>query len=53
MLEDRIIVDQEVAHGKPIIRGSRVSVEIVLGSLAGGLEIEKWVRSTDWRGKAR
>jgi uncharacterized protein (DUF433 family) len=41
MLEDRIIVDQEVAHGKPIVRGSRVPVEIVLGSLAGGLEIDE------------
>jgi uncharacterized protein (DUF433 family) len=39
MPEDRIIVDSEVAHGKPVIKGSRVPVEIVLGSLAGGMEI--------------
>jgi uncharacterized protein (DUF433 family) len=41
MLEDRIIVDQDVAHGKPVIRGSRVPVEIILGSLAGGMEINE------------
>ena len=41
MFEDRIIVDQDVAHGKPVIRGSRVPVEIILGSLAGGMEINE------------
>jgi len=41
MHEDRIVVDPEVAHGKPVIKGSRVPVEIVLGSLAGGMEINE------------
>ena len=41
MPEDRIIVDPEVAHGKPVIKGSRVPVEIVLGSLASGMEINE------------
>lgn len=41
MPEDRIVVDPEVAHGKPVIKGSRVPVEIVLGSLAGGMEINE------------
>jgi uncharacterized protein (DUF433 family) len=41
MIENRIIVDPEVAHGKPVIKGSRVPVEIVLGSMAGGMEINE------------
>jgi uncharacterized protein (DUF433 family) len=40
MFEDRIIVDKEIAHEKPFINGTRVPVEIVLGSLAGGMEIK-------------
>lgn len=40
MPEDRIIIDQEISHGKPVIKGTRVPVEIVLGSLAGGMDIK-------------
>jgi uncharacterized protein (DUF433 family) len=36
-------VDQEVAHGKSVIKGSRLPVEIILGSLAGGMEINEVV----------
>ena len=28
-------------HGKPVIRNTRVPVDIVLGSLAGGMKIEE------------
>jgi len=34
MFEDRIIIDPEVRHGKPIIKGTRVPVDIILGALA-------------------
>jgi uncharacterized protein (DUF433 family) len=40
MPEDRIIIDPEISHGKPVIKGTRVPVEIVLGSLAGGMDIK-------------
>ena len=39
MYEDRIAIDPAVRHGKPIIRGTRVPLEIILGSLAGGLAV--------------
>lgn len=39
MTEERIFIDPEIAHGKPVIKGTRVPVEIVLGSLAGGMDI--------------
>jgi uncharacterized protein (DUF433 family) len=41
MYEDRIIIDPAVRHGKPIIKGTRVPLEITIGSLAGGMEIEE------------
>ena len=39
-----IIIDEKIRHGKPIIEGTRISVDEVLGALAGGMtykEIEK------------
>mgnify|MGYP001585479415 CR=1 FL=1 len=41
---ERIIIDPRVMHGKPVIKGTRVPVDVVLGSLIGGMtyeEIEK------------
>lgn len=40
MFEERIIIDPEIRHGKPVIKGTRVPVDIILGSLAGGMEIQ-------------
>jgi len=34
---NRIVVDSKIRHGKPIIKGTRVSVDVVLGALAGGM----------------
>jgi uncharacterized protein (DUF433 family) len=41
MYEDRIVIDPAVRRGKPIRKGARVPVEIILGSLAGGMEIDE------------
>ncbi len=41
MFEERITIDPEIRHGKPIIKGTRVPVEVILGSLAGGMEIQE------------
>ncbi len=38
---DRIIIDPKIRHGKPVIKGTRVPVEIILGSLAGGMSFEE------------
>ncbi len=35
MFENRIIIDPEIRHGKPVIKGSRVPVDVILGSLSG------------------
>jgi uncharacterized protein (DUF433 family) len=47
MYEDRIVIDPAVRHGKPIIKGTRVPVEIILGSLAGGMEINEITKEYD------
>ena len=36
----RIIIDKNIRHGKPVIRGTRVPVDIILGSLAGGMSFQ-------------
>ncbi len=36
MWEDRITVDPAVLTGKPVIRGTRLSVEFIVGLLAQG-----------------
>jgi uncharacterized protein (DUF433 family) len=41
MFEDRVIIDPEIRHGKPIIKGTRVPVDVILGSLAGGMEVQE------------
>lgn len=37
---DRIVIDPAIAHGKAVIRGTRVPVALVVGSLAGGMSFE-------------
>jgi uncharacterized protein (DUF433 family) len=44
---DRIIIDPAICHGKPVIRGSRVPVTIVVGSLAGGMSFDEIQREYD------
>lgn len=40
-VNERIIIDPEIQHGKPVIRGTRVPVVRILGGLAGGMTIEE------------
>ena len=37
----RIVIDSKVRHGKPIIKGTRVSIDVILGSLAGGMSLDE------------
>jgi uncharacterized protein (DUF433 family) len=43
-VNDRIVVDPEIQHGKPIIRGTRVPVARVIGGLAGGMSKQEVMR---------
>jgi len=46
-MNDRIVIDPEIQHGKPLIRGTRVPVARVVGSLAGGMTREEIMREYD------
>jgi uncharacterized protein (DUF433 family) len=37
----RVVVDPEVHHGDPCIRGTRIPVAVVVGSLADGMAPEE------------
>jgi uncharacterized protein (DUF433 family) len=35
-----IVVDEKIRFGKPVIKGTRVDVDLVIGQLAGGMSFE-------------
>lgn len=35
-MDKRIVIESEICHGKPVIRGTRTPVTVILGALAGG-----------------
>ncbi len=37
----RIIIDPEIQHGKPVIKGTRVPITRILGGLSGGMSKEE------------
>ena len=39
-MNDPIVIDPKICHGKPVIRGTRMPVALIVGSLAGGMGIE-------------
>jgi uncharacterized protein (DUF433 family) len=43
-MNDRIVIDPKVCHGKPVIRGTRTPVALIVGSLAGGLGFDEVAR---------
>lgn len=40
-LAERIVIDSEIQGGKPVIKGTRVPVEVIIGALAGGMSIKE------------
>jgi uncharacterized protein (DUF433 family) len=36
-----IVVDVNICAGKPVIKGTRIPVEIIIGKLAGGMTYEE------------
>ena len=44
-MNERIIIDPSIRHGKPVVRGTRVPVHRIIGSLAGGQPRKKSVRN--------
>jgi uncharacterized protein (DUF433 family) len=45
--QNRIVIDPAICDGKPVIRGTRLPVTVVVGSLAGGMTFEDVQREYD------
>lgn len=39
--DDRIVIDPAICHGKPVIKGTRMPVSLIVGSLAGGMSFDE------------
>jgi uncharacterized protein (DUF433 family) len=46
-MNERIVIEAKICHGKPVIRGTRMPVALVVGSLAGGMSFEEVQRDYD------
>ncbi len=46
-LNSRISVDRKVHFGRPVITGTRVPVDLIIGKLAGGMKYDEIVREYD------
>jgi uncharacterized protein (DUF433 family) len=43
----RIIIDEKVLFGKPVIKGTRVPVDLIIAKLAGGMTYEEVMAEYD------
>ena len=43
----RITIDPEIQGGKPVIKGTRIPVDLVLGKIAGGMTFEELIKEYD------
>ncbi len=46
-MNDRIVIDPEIQHGKPVVRGTQVPITRIIGGLAGGMTNEEIIREYD------
>lgn len=40
-MKTQVVIDKNIRHGKPIVEGTRITVEEILGALAGGMTYEE------------
>ena len=43
-MNDRIVIDPKIQHGKPVIKGTRVPVSRIIGGLAAGMTKEEIIK---------
>ena len=41
MIHERIVVDPAIMFGRPVVKGTRITVEMILRKLAGGMSVEE------------
>ncbi|RJQ26925.1 MAG: DUF433 domain-containing protein [Peptococcaceae bacterium] len=39
----RIVIDKNIRFGRPVIKGTRIPVDIILGKLSGGMSFEELI----------
>lgn len=44
---EHIAVQQNVRFGKPVIKGTRIPVDIIIGKIAGGMNVEEVMAEYD------
>ena len=45
LMNQRVVIDQHICHGKPCIRGTRIMVSNILSLLAGGYDMTRVLRN--------
>lgn len=43
-MKSKIVFDENILHGKPVIKGTRISVELILELLASGMQVEELLK---------
>ncbi len=43
-MNDRVIIDPDIQHGKPVIKGTRVPITRIIGGLGGGMTKEEIIQ---------
>jgi uncharacterized protein (DUF433 family) len=44
IIHDAITIDNEIQHGKPVLKGTRIPVAVIIGSLAGGMTYDEVIQ---------
>jgi uncharacterized protein (DUF433 family) len=44
ILTDVITIDNEIQHGKPVLKGTRLPIAVIIGSLAGGMTYDEVIQ---------
>ena len=43
--QDRVSIDQDIHHGTPCIKGTRIPVAVIVGSLADGMSVAEIIEA--------
>jgi uncharacterized protein (DUF433 family) len=44
ILSDAITINNEIQHGKPVLKGTRLPIAVIIGSLAGGMTYDEVIQ---------
>ena len=45
LMNQRVVIDAKVCHGKPCIRGTRIMISNILSLLAGGYDVDRILKN--------